>query len=216
MILYFSRNYNPRLAVAVARYLEAPVRFEFSTPFHPDHAERFLALNPNQSVPILVDGDKVLWEADAIACKLSRLTGSQFWRRGDDEPDMIRWLSWGYWNFVRACDAIHFERVTKQRYGIGPIDNAKVTEGLEQFHSCAPILDAALKDNGWLLGSDISYADFRLACLLPYAGDAQLPIGDYANINAWNVRLSTIPAWRDPFTDLSAPPLPPIQMSASS
>jgi hypothetical protein len=33
MRLYFSRNYNPRLAVAVAGYLNSPVEFEFASPF---------------------------------------------------------------------------------------------------------------------------------------------------------------------------------------
>ena len=73
MKLYFSRNYNPRLAVAAARYLNSPVEFEFASPFSPGQSEKFLKLNPNQSVPILVEGDKTLWEADAIACRLSQL-----------------------------------------------------------------------------------------------------------------------------------------------
>ena len=34
--LCFSRNYNPRLAVAVARFLDAPVEYEFTAPLHPD------------------------------------------------------------------------------------------------------------------------------------------------------------------------------------
>ena len=67
------RNYNPRLAVAVARLLNSPVEFEFASPFSPGQRERFLKLNPNQSVPILVEGDTTLWEADAIACRLSQL-----------------------------------------------------------------------------------------------------------------------------------------------
>ncbi len=37
-ILYYSRNPNPRLALAVARYLDAPVTLEWAAPFHPDHA----------------------------------------------------------------------------------------------------------------------------------------------------------------------------------
>jgi hypothetical protein len=52
MKLYFSRNYNPRLAVAAARFLNSPVEFEFASPFSPEQRERFLKLNPNQSVPI--------------------------------------------------------------------------------------------------------------------------------------------------------------------
>ena len=121
MKLYFSRNYNPRLAVAAARYLNSPVEFEFASPFSPGQREKFLKLNPNLSVPILVEGDKTLWEADAIACRLSQLAKSDFWPMGDALPEVVRWISWGYWNFVRACDRVHFERVTKQRYGLGPV-----------------------------------------------------------------------------------------------
>jgi glutathione S-transferase len=73
MKLYFSRNPNPRLAVAVARYLNANVEFEFAAPFPPGQAERYRALNPNLSVPILVRAGKALWEADAAACRGTRI-----------------------------------------------------------------------------------------------------------------------------------------------
>jgi glutathione S-transferase len=128
--LYFSRNYNPRLAVAAARFLKSPVEFEFASPFSPGQSEKFLKLNPNLSVPILVEEDKTYWEADAIACRLSQLAKSDFWPLGDSLPDVVRWISWGYWNFVRACDQVHFERVTKQRYGIGPVRQDVVQSGL--------------------------------------------------------------------------------------
>ena len=59
MKLYFSRNYNPRLAVAAARFLKSPVEFEFASPFSPEQRERFLKLNPNQRVPVLVEGTKL-------------------------------------------------------------------------------------------------------------------------------------------------------------
>ncbi|RUW95942.1 glutathione S-transferase family protein, partial [Mesorhizobium sp. M8A.F.Ca.ET.059.01.1.1] len=39
--LFFSRNPNPRLAVAVARHLGARLTFEFASPFAPGQAERF-------------------------------------------------------------------------------------------------------------------------------------------------------------------------------
>jgi glutathione S-transferase len=209
--LYFSRNYNPRLAVAAARYLKSPVEFEFASPFSPGQSEKFLKLNPNQSVPILVERDKTLWEADAIACRLSQLANSDFWPMGDSLPDVVRWISWGYWNFVRACDQVHFERVTKQRYGIGPVRQDLVLSGLNEFASSAAILEGHLGAADWLVGSRVTYADFRVACVLPFADVAGLPLADFPRVEAWHARLMDIPAWRDPFSGLDAPELPPIQ-----
>jgi glutathione S-transferase len=210
MKLFYSRNPNPRLAVAVARHLAAEVEFEFASPFAPGQAERFRPLNPNLSLPILVEAGKSLWEADAIACRLSRKVQSDFWRMGDDEPDMVRWISWGKENFVRACDMVQFERGTKQRYGLGPIDQQLVEEGLSRFRTAAAILDIELSGRNWLVGDAVSHADFRMASFLPFNDAARLPLGDYPNICRWSDRLEEIDAWRDPFRGLDAPELPPI------
>lgn len=210
MKLFYSRNPNPRLAVAVARHLEAGVEYEFASPFSPGQAERFRPLNPNLSLPILVWSGESLWEADAIACRLSRAARSDFWRTGDDEPEMIRWLSWGKENFVRACDVVQFERGTKLRYGLGPTDPRTVEEGLNNFRTAAAILDTALSDRRWLVGNRLSYADFRMATFLPFNDVAGLPLDSYPSVSRWYGRLEEIDAWRDPLKGLDAPELPPI------
>jgi len=214
MKLLFSRNPNPRLAVAVARYLKAEVAFEFASPMAPGQAERYRALNPNLTLPILVGPGWTLWEADAIACRLSRDMRSDFWRTGDDEPEMIRWLSWGKDNFAGACDMVHFERGTKQRWGLGPIDEALVVEGLRQFHTAAAILEAELSQREWLVGKSVSYADFRMATFLAFNDVAGLPLDNYRSLRRWYGRLEAIDAWRDPFQGLEAPQLPPVRIEA--
>ncbi|RWB67398.1 MAG: glutathione S-transferase family protein [Mesorhizobium sp.] len=214
MKLMFSRNPNPRLAVATARYLKAEIAFEFASPMAPGQAERYQALNPNLTLPILVGAGWSLWETDAIACRLSRDMRSDFWRGGDDEPDMIRWISWGKERFAFACDMVHFERGTKQRYRLGPIDEALVQEGLRQFHRAAAVLDPELAAREWLVGNSISYADFRMATFLPFNDVAGLPLDDYPAIRRWYGRLEAIDAWRDPFQGLEAPPLPPVKIEA--
>ena len=95
MKLYYSHNLNPRVAVAVARYLEAPVQYIRARPFHPAHMEAFRKINPNTRVPVLVDGARTLWETDAIVCRLSEVAGSDLWRTGAEQPEMIMWISWG-------------------------------------------------------------------------------------------------------------------------
>lgn len=210
MKLFFSRNPNPRLAVAVARHVDANVEFEFASPFAPGQADRFRPLNPNLSLPILVDSGASLWEADAIACRLSRDAHSNFWRTDDDEPEMIRWLSWGKENFTRACDIVHFERGTKQRYGLGPIDPAQVAKGLERFRTAAAVLEVEISERKWLVGELVSYADFRMATFLPFNDVARLPLDEYPAVCRWYRQLEEIDAWRDPFRTLDAPELPPI------
>lgn len=210
MKMYFSRNPNPRLAVAVARFLKAEIAFEFAEPQAAGQARRYRELNPNLLLPILERPGRPLWEADAIACFLSRHAGSNFWRTGDDEPEMIRWVSWGKENFVRACDMVHWERGTKQRYGIGPCDERMVEEGLREFHKAAGILDAELSDRTWLAGDAVSYADFRMGTFLPFNDAARLPIDDYPALKRWYEQLDEIEAWREPFRGLVAPELPPI------
>lgn len=208
--LYFSRNPNPRLAVAVARYLAAPVSFEWAAPLAPGQAEKFRHLNPSLRLPILAENGGSLWEADAIACRLSQMQGSDFWRSGADLPDMIRWVSWARDHFMRACDMVHFERGTKQRYGLGPIDEALLAEGLSTFHESASVLQAHVRGRHWLLASGLSYADFRMAAFLPFNDVARLPLADYPAVQAWHLRLMSLPAWADPFAGLSAPELPPV------
>jgi glutathione S-transferase len=209
-ILYYSRNPNPRLAAAVARHLDAPVTLEWAAPFHPRQAAYFLTLNPTQRIPILLENGHSLWEADAIACRLSQTVGSEFWRSGPALPEMIRWISWGKENFVRACDIVSFERGTKRRYGIGPTDPAMVAEGLEQFDQTARVLDRYLVGRDWLMDDGLSYADFRMATFLPYNDVMHLPLSDHPALAAWYARLCDLPAWADPFEGLNTPDLPPV------
>lgn len=208
-VLYYSRNPNPRLAAAVAGHLRADLAYEWASPFDPAQSDRFRALNPSRRIPILVeDGRPPLWEADAIACRLSMRAGSDFWRMDDDLPEMIRWISWGKANFVQACDMVHFEFGTKQRYGLGPVDSGAVDQGRALFAESATQLEGHLAARAFLLDSGLSYADFRMACFLPFNDVAGLPLETCPSLAAWYRRIAALPAWADPFAGLTAPALP--------
>lgn len=78
------------------------------------------------------------------------------------------------------------------------------------FAASAALLEAELATRPWLLGEEISYADFRMASFLPHHTLACLPLQAYPAIANWYAGIETLDAWRDPFAGLDAPELPPV------
>lgn len=202
MRLYYSRNLNPRVAVAVARHLEAPVEFIRASPRNPTNEEAFRAVNPNTLVPVLVEEGRTLWETDAIACRLSMLTEPDFWPAGDQAPELQMWLSWSAHHFTQTAGVFYWEHVIKPMLGLGAPNTDALQEATGEFHRFAGILEEALSTRTWLVGNRLSYADFRVATSLPFAEAAKLPLQPYPRIRNWHDRLWQLPAWRDPFAGL--------------
>jgi glutathione S-transferase len=198
--LYYTHNINPRVAVAVARHLRSPVDLIRYSPMGEDR-EAFLPLNPNSLAPLLVEDGNPLWEADAIALRLSRLAGDDFWP-DDHAVEMMQWVSWSAHHFTVAGAGLVWHNHTALSWA-GPPDPDVVASLAGDFHRYAAILDAALANRVWLVGDRLTYADFRVASALPYAERGQLPLDGYRNIVAWHDRLNAIDAWREPFAGLA-------------
>jgi glutathione S-transferase len=204
MKLYYSPNLNPRVAVAAARYLEAPVEYVRAMPRHPEHQEAFRSINPNTLVPVLAEEGRTLWETDAIVCRLSALMGSDFWRTGDEQPDMIMWISWGTHHLTKAADPVYFDRIVMPAFTTERLNPRLIEKSLRDFREHAQVLDAQLKGRKWLVGERLSYADFRVATSLPFAEAAGLPLAEFPEIRRWHDQLLAINAWREPFQGLDA------------
>lgn len=202
MKLYYSRNLNPRVAVAAARHLAVPLEYSAAQPRNPAHTEAFRAINPNRLVPVLVENGKSLWETDAIVCRLSALAGSDFWRIGDEQPEMMMWISWATHHLNRAADPVYFYRVVWPTFADGPGDEAEIAKGIADFRSHAAVLENHLANRTWLVGERLSYADFRVASALPFAKEAGLPLDEFPRMKRWHDQLLAIEAWRDPFAVL--------------
>jgi glutathione S-transferase len=202
MKLYYSRNLNPRVAVAVARYLEAPVEYVRASPRDPKHEAEFRRINPNTLVPVLVEDGRTLWETDAIACRLAMLTRPDFWPRGDDAPELQMWLSWGASHFTRTAAVFYWEYFIKPKIGAGEADRGAVAAATDDFHRFATVLEDALSTRPWLVANRLSYADFRVATALPFAAASRMPVQKYKRILHWHDRLCEISAWEDPFAGL--------------
>jgi glutathione S-transferase len=202
MKLYYSQNLNPRVAVAVAKYLKSPVEFIHANPRDPMHEDAFRPINPNTLVPVLVEGERRIWEADAIACRLSMLAQSDFWPGGNDLPELIMWLSWSAHHFTQAGSVFYFENIIRPKYLRQAPDQSALANAEGDFHRFAKILDDTLENCSWLINNRLSYADFRVASALPFAKAAALPLEKYKHILKWHENLNLIDAWRSPFAEL--------------
>jgi len=201
MKLYYAETLNPRKACAVAKYLNSPVeyvRVELTKGAHKN--PEYLAMNPNGKVPTLVvSEDFVIWEADAIMAYLARFAGSDLLPEGDKQIEVMRWLSWGTQHFTRHGGSLYFEFCIKPWIGLGDADPAAVKSSQEQFRLFAKILDEHLANKKFLLGDQLTIADFSVGVTLPYAKKAQIPLSEFSNVARWHDRLNELPAWRDPY-----------------
>ncbi|MFM0173019.1 glutathione S-transferase family protein [Paraburkholderia sediminicola] len=201
MKLYYAETLSPRKSCALAKYLGLPIDYAFvdlgkGEQTRPD----YLAINPNGKVPCLVDGEKVIWEADAILCHLAQRAESPLWPRGAQQQiDIVRWFSWNSQHLLRHAGALYFEYLIKPRVGLGDPDPAKVAEAQGFFRKHAGVLNQHLKGRKWLLGDDMSVADFSVGIALPYAKGAAMPVEEFPEVVRWHDQLNAIDAWRDPF-----------------
>jgi glutathione S-transferase len=158
----------------------------------------FTALNPNQKMPVLEDGDFVLWESNAILQYLAAARSERgLW---PSEPrrqaDVARWQFWQTAHWGPACGTFVFERVVKRRAGLGPTNEAEVTRVTPEFHRLATVLDARLRDRPWVAGDALTVADVSLGAWMVYAEEAGYPLDEYRAIVRWYGALAALPGWR--------------------
>jgi glutathione S-transferase len=201
MKLYYAETMNPRKVCALAKYLDSPVEFIRVDLRKSEHrTPEFLARNPNGKVPVLVDGELVLWESTAIMVHLAVKAGSGLWPSdAASQVEVLRWLSWDLTHFSRHGATLYFENVIKQYIGMGEPKPAAVEEATGFFRKFAAVLDAHLAIRDFVAGDKLSIADFSAGVLLPWATEIGLPIEDFPNVMRWHERMMALPGWREPF-----------------
>jgi glutathione S-transferase len=149
-----------------------------------------LAKNPNGKVPVLEDGDFVLWESNAIlgylAAKADRTDLAPTTPR--DRADVDRWLAWHNAHFGPAVRKVAFERIVKKLGGLGAPDEALVRQGIEEFAVAAKVLDTCLEGKDYLCGR-LTIADFALAPFAAHTEAAGLDMDPYPNARRWLGRM---------------------------
>lgn len=157
----------------------------------------YVALNPNASVPTLVDGTFVLWESNAIMQYLAdKVPGSTLFPRDPQQrADVVRWQCWDLAHFNRAFGTLAFETFAKPKLNIGPTDEALVALALAELARRAPVLERHLETRRYLVGNGITIADYSMIRFESYRTHTPFAWQPYPNINAYFDRMRTVDSW---------------------
>ncbi|HEY1962578.1 MAG TPA: glutathione S-transferase family protein [Rhizomicrobium sp.] len=158
----------------------------------------FLALNPNGRMPVLQDGDFVLWESDAILQYLADLKPDVGLLPQDPKTrlQVVKWQFWGAAHWDPACAIFAFENYVKKLFGRGDPAPAEIARGNEQIARNAPVLDAQLQKHRYVAGDTLTVADISLGAMFWIAEQAQFPLEEYRGVQRWAADLKSLPSWQ--------------------
>jgi glutathione S-transferase len=150
----------------------------------------FRALNPNGLVPVLVDGDFVLWESNAILTYLASRYGSPALISTDarQRADIDRWLHWESAHMGPAIAKVAFERCVKPMFGGTRSNHGATAAALSAFEAHCRVLETSLGAKEFVTDS-LSVADFALASSLCSGAMVGLSVGAFSRTTAWLQRM---------------------------
>jgi glutathione S-transferase len=161
-------------------------------------AQPYLSLNPNASIPAMVDGDFVLWESNAILQYAADKVGNDaaYPRDLKTRADVNRWLLWESSSWFPSTYVFLVENCVKPLLG-GQPDPAVLEAQATQFHKLAGILDARLAGKSWVVGNGPTIADIALAAPMHLHGWQRLPLADHPNLKRWMLQsVEKLPCWQ--------------------
>jgi glutathione S-transferase len=123
----------------------------------------YVAMNPNSLVPVIQDGNFVLWESNVIVRYLCAKHSP-----GDMYPDDLRerfdaerWMDWQQTTLNRASRAGFIQLI---RTAPEQRDAAAVAESNAAVEPLMATLDAHLANRSYMVGERFTMADIPLAC----------------------------------------------------
>lgn len=149
----------------------------------------FLKINPFGQVPVLIDGDVVLRDSQAILVYLARQYGGESWLPLEAESmgKVLQWLS-------TAANEIQNSLSAARRFFLlgAPVD---LEAAQQKARHTLQVMDEHLNDQSWLESSRPTIAD--VACY-PYVGlatDAKISLQAYPQVTAWIERIKQLPGY---------------------
>ena len=154
-------------------------------------SSEFLAMNPNGKVPVLKNGDFVLWESLAIASYLVDKEGSDLGGANAEERALV-W-QWTLWALIHLAQPL--EKVMSYKWMNKPED-----EGADEARGRLPqwfgILNTALEGKEYLIANRFTLADISVTSVAMYANFIGYDLSAYPHVVAWLQRINQREAFK--------------------
>ena len=162
-ILGKASSINVRKVLWTCAELQLPYgREDWGSGFRATDSEEFLALNPNALVPVLVDGDFVLWESNAICSYLaSQYPRDELLPSAPRERALVeQWMGWQATELNNAWRYVFMARV---RNSPAHADAAAIAASEREWGRLMALLDRQLECTGaHVAGERFSLADVAI------------------------------------------------------
>ena len=148
----------------------------------------FLQLNPLGQIPVLIDGDEIIADAQAILVYLARQYGDRTWLPTEAESmsRIVRWLSTSAGEIRQGVEFARRFHLFNAQYVNIEVATQQATFMLQQ-------LEQHLTDKEWLELGHPTIADIAVFPYVALAPDGKISLEPYPNILAWCDRLKQLP-----------------------
>jgi glutathione S-transferase len=159
----------------------------------------FLALNPFGQVPLLVDGNFILPDAQAILVYLARQYGTQQWLPLEAEPmsRVIRWLS-------TTAGEIRQGPESARLYHLFKATSINLERANQKAEFILTQLNDRLADREWLELGHPTIADVAVFPYVALAPNGKISLKPYPHVLDWIDRLKHLPGFVG-MLDIEAP-----------
>jgi len=128
-------------------------------------APEFRAINPNGRLPFINDNGFMLFESLAITLYLARKHASAKLYPATLQDEAKTW-QWSMWALNEADRSVNIWSLHAVRLPPGERDSAKRDEALKVIAKPFKVLDAAVTQQPYLLGSAFTVADLNVAAVI--------------------------------------------------
>ena len=147
-------------------------------------SEEFTAANPNQKIPVLIDGDRSIMESCAILQYLGEKYPTPLLPTGEKRWEVLQWLFWQAANVgPNFGNKLSYTRYTDD------IPEEQKAHPLERFGKesmrLVSVLSKQLADNNWVCGDEFTIADIAIYPWIRGWKWSKVNITEYPNVVAW-------------------------------